>query len=181
MLRSTRRALVTFALLGFFVRALVPVGLMPAPVSAGGPLVFCHGGAAGAFFRVLALQGADHVPVAYGGAHEHHAAVDPMPPPGSHEVGYNAGHHAGYSDLAASTPVEPAATTAPFGTDPTVEHLAWEHCSFSTAFAHAAPAPAFEVPLLALEHTRALPAPRTHSATVTAHRYWARGPPLSTT
>src|SRR5690606_2410301 len=70
MLRATRRTFVVLGLLGFLVRALVPVGLMPAPASAGGPLVFCHGGAAGAFFRALA---ATERPAADGAAHDYHA------------------------------------------------------------------------------------------------------------
>lgn len=34
-------------------RALIPVGYMPAPLGEGGPVVLCHGGLAGAFFRGL--------------------------------------------------------------------------------------------------------------------------------
>jgi hypothetical protein len=165
MLRATRRALIVLGLLGLFVRALVPVGLMPAPESAGGPLVFCHGDATGAFLRALAARGAAQQ-VGPGESASH----------AGHDAGHDAGHHATYVELAAST--EPT----PLGNDDVkTDHFAWEHCSFGTAFAQAALAPTFELPLLALEHAHALPAPPAHSTTVTAHRYWARGPPLRTT
>lgn len=179
MLRATRRTFVVLGLLGFLARALVPVGLMPAPVSAGGPLVFCHGGAAGAFFRALA---APEQPAADGAAHGLHAAVDPAQPHAAQHGDHHAGHHPSLDRLA-GTPLEPAATGAPLGGDgPNAEHLAWENCSFTGAFAHAALAPpAFELPLLALEHVRALPAPRAHATTATTPRYWARGPPPQTT
>lgn len=181
MLRTTRRALVVVGLLGFLARALVPVGLMPAPVSAGGPLVFCHGGAAGAFFRAIAAapeRSADR------GAEEYRAGVDHMGEAAQPHAGHgdhHAGHHPG-PDQGASTSLDVAVLGSPLGGDgPTAEHLAWENCSFNGAFAHAALAPTFDLPLLALEHTRALPAPRAHSTTATAPRYWARGPPLRTT
>ena len=40
----------------FACRALVPVGFMPAPISAGGPIVICPGGAGGALLRHLAAH-----------------------------------------------------------------------------------------------------------------------------
>jgi hypothetical protein len=47
------------AVAGFLIRALVPVGFMPAPLAAGGPIVICHGGLAGAFFQGLAEPARD--------------------------------------------------------------------------------------------------------------------------
>jgi hypothetical protein len=167
MLRATRRALITLGLLGVLCRALVPVGLMPAPVSAGGPLVFCYDGAAGAFFRALAAEGDSHHGV-HGGAHALHGHA------------YSA--HTTHAAPSAALGHDPG-PSAPLDLDPddaADEHLAWEHCSFGTAFAHAAIAPIFDVPLLALEHARALPVPRTHSTTTSARPYWARGPPPQT-
>jgi hypothetical protein len=38
---------------GFLLRALIPVGFMPAPLASGGPIMLCHGGLAGAFFQTL--------------------------------------------------------------------------------------------------------------------------------
>jgi hypothetical protein len=49
-----RQSLVRFAAVVFVCRALIPVGFMPAPFGEGGPVVLCHGGLAGAFFRGLA-------------------------------------------------------------------------------------------------------------------------------
>lgn len=69
MLRASRRALAALGLVGILCRAFVPVGLMPAPAAAGGPFVFCHGGAAGAFFRALAAHTAT-------ASHERHGAHD---------------------------------------------------------------------------------------------------------
>jgi hypothetical protein len=40
-------------LAGFLIRALIPIGFMPAPLSSGGPIMICHGGLAGAFFQAL--------------------------------------------------------------------------------------------------------------------------------
>ena len=42
-----RHVLVKLALVGFFCRALVPAGFMPATISDGGPIRFCHGGRLG--------------------------------------------------------------------------------------------------------------------------------------
>jgi hypothetical protein len=48
-----RGTLVRLATALFAFRALIPVGFMPAPFSDGGPVVLCHGGVTGAFFRAL--------------------------------------------------------------------------------------------------------------------------------
>lgn len=51
-----RHVLVKLALIGFLCRALVPAGFMPAPIADGGPIRFCHGGAAGALLTALLSQ-----------------------------------------------------------------------------------------------------------------------------
>jgi hypothetical protein len=49
-----RKNWLRLALAGFLVRALIPVGFMPAPLASGSPVMVCHGGLAGAFFEALA-------------------------------------------------------------------------------------------------------------------------------
>lgn len=49
-----RQTFLRLAFLSFACRALVPIGLMPSPFGEGGPIKFCHGGSAGAFFQALA-------------------------------------------------------------------------------------------------------------------------------
>lgn len=162
MLRALRRALITLGVVGVLCRALVPVGLMPAPLAAGGPFAFCPGGAAGALFRTLATHEraaqdsqADHdVRIAhaaheYSGAHGLHGAS-----PGHASI-----HERG---------------------DAQAEHAAWEHCAFGAAFAQVALAPVFGISLLALEHTRAAREQLRLAATIVARPYWARGPPALT-
>jgi hypothetical protein len=77
------------ALAGFLVRALIPVGFMPATLAAGGPIVLCHGGLAGAYFQALSEQARDSATPAHGAddpaitkhAHTDHPldADDPTP------------------------------------------------------------------------------------------------------
>lgn len=66
-----RRFCLHLALAGFLVRALIPIGFMPAALAAGGPITVCHGGLAGAFFQQLAEQ-------AHTG-HDHSDTVDHLP------------------------------------------------------------------------------------------------------
>jgi hypothetical protein len=54
-----RQICLRLALAGFLIRAVIPVGFMPAPLAAGGPIVVCHGGLAGAFFQAWAEPGRD--------------------------------------------------------------------------------------------------------------------------
>jgi hypothetical protein len=60
---KARGLLARLAFVLFACRALIPVGYMPAPFSEGGPVVLCHGGMAGEFFRgfseAQALSNAD--------------------------------------------------------------------------------------------------------------------------
>lgn len=66
-------------LAGFLVRALIPIGFMPAPLAAGGPIMLCHGGLAGAFFQALTEQSRDnaaHGHTADDSAMDHHAQSD---------------------------------------------------------------------------------------------------------
>jgi len=68
---SFRYRRITFGLLlaAFACRALVPAGFMPAPLSAGGPIVVCPGGLGGAVLTRLARHASpEH---AKHGQHEH--------------------------------------------------------------------------------------------------------------
>jgi hypothetical protein len=71
MLRSARQRLIRLTALGMLCRALVPVGCMPAALDDGGPFKFCHGGAAGELWQVLAELGASER--ASSGVHASHA------------------------------------------------------------------------------------------------------------
>jgi len=55
---ALRSVCLRLALAGFLVRALIPVGFMPAPFGADGPIMICHGGISGAFFQLLDAQSA---------------------------------------------------------------------------------------------------------------------------
>jgi hypothetical protein len=72
-----RQSLVRLAAVVFVCRALIPVGFMPAPFGEGGPVVICHGGLAGAFFRGLAQAQSTN-------AHVHMA---------DHSAGMSSEHH----------------------------------------------------------------------------------------
>jgi hypothetical protein len=178
MLQATRRALITLGLLGLLCRALVPVGLMPTPVSAGGPFVYCQGGAAGAFLLALAAQQPTAPDHAAHGDSAHVAQAH-----GDHDASAQQKHaHATHDNQAGSAHEGHATPSHSPGHDDTAgEHLAWEHCSFGTAFAQAALAPpTFDIALLTLEHVRVLRETQSHLATTFARSYWARGPPLPT-
>jgi hypothetical protein len=59
-------------LAAFACRALVPAGFMPAALDAGGPIVVCPGGSAGAVFRLIAERSA----AAHAGHRQHEHAPD---------------------------------------------------------------------------------------------------------
>jgi hypothetical protein len=80
-----RQVCLRLAVAGFLIRALIPVGFMPAALAAGGPIVICHGGLAGAFFQALAEQtgdsaqrehAADHSAMAHLAHSDHASAAD---------------------------------------------------------------------------------------------------------
>jgi hypothetical protein len=74
-----RQSLMRLALGGFLVRALIPIGFMPASMAQGGPIIICHGGLAGTFFQQLAEEGHDaHL---HGGMADHSAAEHDEPSP----------------------------------------------------------------------------------------------------
>jgi len=115
--------------LGLLCRALIPAGFMPAAIGAGGPVVVCHGGIAGEFFRRLEASrageaAASEVVAGHGGdaGHVGHAAH------GAHAGDGSPVGHAGTSD--AHTPD----ANAPGGPVPTADHEGWEHCPFGAAF-----------------------------------------------
>lgn len=62
-----RRALYGLILLGLACRALIPVGYMPAPLAAGGPVMLCPGVYATALLNLPGARGAHH---------HHHATED---------------------------------------------------------------------------------------------------------
>ena len=53
-----RRYLLGLAFLAFACRAVVPTGFMPASLDAGGPIILCPGGSAGAIVRFLSDRSA---------------------------------------------------------------------------------------------------------------------------
>src|SRR5690554_1121859 len=121
-----RRVIFRLALVGFLCRALVPAGFMPAPLSEGGPIRLCHGGAAGALLELLdAARSADaEDPRSTGDAgasasHEHHAAADF----GRDE--HRVSHAAEIGDHGAG------------GDDHRATHEGWDRCPVGTAFAFA--------------------------------------------
>jgi hypothetical protein len=68
MQRGKRRALSGLILLGLACRALIPVGYMPAPLTAGGPVVLCPGDFSIALLNLPGVRGAHH--------HNHHGSQD---------------------------------------------------------------------------------------------------------
>jgi hypothetical protein len=74
--RRTRLALIWLGYLGLACRMLVPAGYMPAPLGQGGPVILCHGGIAGEFFKSLRTERAD------ADHHAHHGDASS----GSHDV-----------------------------------------------------------------------------------------------
>jgi hypothetical protein len=154
MLYRARRILIRLAFLGFVCRALVPIGLMPAAFDDGGPFKFCHDGAAGELFRVLASRAVDH------------AAID------------HAAHH-DHSASAAGRAALDAAVDADSFDERTAEHAGWEHCPIGTAFAHAAVASAeLHFDGVPLEHALNRVEPPALVARLFAGVYRARAPPI---
>jgi hypothetical protein len=86
-----RARFLRLTLAGFVCRALIPLGFMPASLADGGPVVVCHGGAAGAFFEALAEArhaGGGHVHDAGGADHADHGSHAPDDAAGADHTGW---------------------------------------------------------------------------------------------
>jgi hypothetical protein len=154
--RSSQRCL-RLALGFFLLRALIPVGFMPAPLGSGGPVMVCNGGFAGAFFATLAANRS----TAAMSAHLADSATR-MP--------------SDMGDPSAATPHEHGSGT---GGAPDRAHEGWEHCSFGTAASFAALAQDFVFDLLSLEHALADTEPASTNPVAFFSSYQARAPPGS--
>jgi hypothetical protein len=60
MRKGAGRLLIWLAYLGLACRVVVPAGYMPAPLADGGPIVLCHGGAAGQVLSRLGELAGNH-------------------------------------------------------------------------------------------------------------------------
>ena len=60
MRRGSRRILLKLAVVAFALRAVVPVGFMPAPLGAGGPFILCPGGPGGIALQSLLGEHMSH-------------------------------------------------------------------------------------------------------------------------
>jgi hypothetical protein len=114
----------------FLIRALIPIGFMPAPLESGGPIMICHGGVAGASFDALSTHRASTSMSSESSTQN--AATKPDIAERSVEM-----HHA--------HPAQPDET--PDGT-----HDGWERCSLGTAAGTAALVPDYAFDLLSLDH-----------------------------
>jgi hypothetical protein len=166
------RRVAGLVMVGLLCRALIPVGFMPAAIADGGPVVICHGGLAGEFFRELAAHrddGAGHGGQQGPGGHAGHAmraAADLHAGPGSVS-------DAGHGD-------DPRSVSAPGDDDASGgAHEAWHHCPIGAFFGAAAIGAAFELSLPVLEDRLDAiePAAPLLQPFVSSHR--ARGPPAS--
>ena len=125
--------------LGLLCRALIPVGFMPAAFGAGGPVIICHGGLAGEFFRRLeasrvtqagiSAPAAGHNAQAASGSHGGHGTPDDHAGHGIH-----GGHGSPVGHTSPGAPGGHVDQGAPHDHAPTADHEAWEHCPFGAAF-----------------------------------------------
>lgn len=160
-LRNGRRTdrLIGLAVLFFGIRAVVPVGYMPAPIAEGGPFALCQGTSA-ATLAMLAMVEAPH-----------HGIGEPA------EHGGHSGHATGHTADLAGQPADPAGYQVDPAGHPSGHDVRWEHCPLGIGAADAAVGFALSLPsfgpaavfryfsvpeLLALEPIR---------------RFQARGPP----
>jgi hypothetical protein len=170
-LRNGRRTdcLIGLAVLFFGIRAVVPVGYMPAPIAEGGPFALCQGTSA-ATLAMLAMVEANHS--------MHHGIGEPA------DHGGHSGHATGHTADLADQPgdpvgnqVDPAGSQVDPAGRPSGHDARWEHCPLGIGAADAAVGFALSLPsfgpaavsryfsvpeLLALEPIR---------------RFQARGPP----
>lgn len=180
-----RRVLFHLALVGFLCRALVPAGFMPAPLSDGGLIRVCHGGATSALIAALvdgrgAVRGDHgHVELAAAAleasvhssdANAAEAFAAPVDPVSARQSTDDAAHWAidarQIADLGDHRDAHDAA------------HEHWERCPVGAAFAFA---------LLVGEPPTVLPAqppsfrpvePVTLAGRLLAASYHARAPPI---
>lgn len=145
-----RRALFQLAIVGFLCRALVPAGFMPAPLSEGGPIRFCHGGPAGALLASIADRRAFAAAERADGhdarnsIHEHaHAGAD---------AATDGGHDAG--------------------------HEGWDRCPVGAAFSFAVLAGEVALPLPVPARALLPSEARVHAPRAIPSGYHARAPPL---
>lgn len=120
----------------FLVRALIPVGFMPAPLDAGGPFTVCHGGLAGALFEAVSVPPmADHSAAMH---HEHAPEPGAEPNPA----------HDGWEHC----PFGAASGSAPLGQDFRLELL-----SLNDQLAGSQPADSIPVAVVSSYRARAPP------------------------
>lgn len=149
---NLRRWLLPVALIGFTVRAVVPLGFMPAPLDQGGPFVPCHGTAAGAMLLSLAHHASHNEPTR---GHQHHRSPD-------------------HTDHLSHSRQDPSG-------EPTGAHEAWEHCPLGAAAAHAALAQELVFNIAQYAHGFERPEPTTSTYAPRARSYLARAPPTRST
>lgn len=155
-----RRALEALAVVGFLIRAAIPVGYMPAPIADGGPLMLCPGGPGGAAL----LQLLQRHRAASGMASAEPDRGSPYAPPPRHAHEQHAGGNHD-TDLG--------------GDAPATEAYAWEHCALGVTLAASALFSAIDLslPIPAAERPAALEA--SPPARVSFGHYRPRAPPFA--
>jgi hypothetical protein len=162
-----RHVLVKLALIGFLCRVLVPAGFMPAPLADGGPIRFCHGGAAGALLTALVEQRSTGD---VGASRPHHGDV------GQHFHGED--RRSGGDDSAGEGHDDHVDQDRHSDHERGANHEGWDRCPVGTAFALAALVSDFALPVLPLEHVYAASSPELLVLRHQPAHYHARAPPL---
>jgi hypothetical protein len=168
-----RTGIAAFILIGVVGRALIPAGFMPAALAAGGPVVVCHGGLAGEFFRQVAVAQSER-------AAEHNAAALRDAQTSNAEHGPHAGHDA-HADQSAHADVDRHVDDGPHpdhGDVDEARHEAWEHCPVGATFAAALLSGDLVLPLLDFDDVLESREPVLPVRAVLLASYRARAPPL---
>lgn len=172
-------ALLRLVLLGFVVRALVPIGFMPASLADGGPIRVCGSGLVGAWLEQIAAANepdavdASGGETAHAGAHAHSAehphTADPRhtaDPPHTADPA----HAAEYAH--ADDPAQP-----PHDSSHGSAHMVWEKCPAGTAFAHTALPSEFVFDLPQGARSFGTTEPVERPSVASQRSYEARAPP----
>ncbi len=190
--KSTTRAwLIRVAVAIFACRALIPAGFMPAALAEGGPVVICHGGLVGEFFRGLAATGAspgtdmpeDAGTAGHSSGHQqsHPNSLPPSEPAGhaEHTADTATGGMGDAHDQAVEHHLDYPAAHDHAGDQADPSHEAWEHCPVGAASA-AVPIPQdYDFSLPATEHVLGHAEPQILAPADVTAGYRARAPPIA--
>lgn len=183
LLRQPRRAAGIWWSLcaAFAIRALVPVGFMPAPLGAGGPFALCHGQSAATYALVANVAAVRDERRAPADSHSpSHAHAPPHGQPPSQRQSQWHDHRPGLGPLPADSPPSLAAggTQPAAPADPEAEHdERWAHCPLGNGASDLALAPAVEPGLAPAPAPLARQLPVVQPARRHLKRYLARAPP----